>query len=115
MYANLKIDDFLCYNYFSTEPPWFGNTVTNKEVKVGEEVVLECLSNGYPKPKILWKKDGNLLEISKRHHFTANDQLLVIMETNTDDSGTYQCEIVNSVGTNLQEIEVVIMPCKLIF
>lgn len=86
--------------------------MTNKEVKVGEEVVLECLSNGHPKPKIIWKKDGNLLEISRKHYFTTNDQLLVIMETNTDDSGTYQCEIVNSVGTSLQEVEVVILPCK---
>lgn len=84
----------------------------DKKVKVGEEVVLECLSNGYPKPKISWKKDGNLLTTSTRHFFTANDQLLVIMETITDDSGIYQCEIANSLGVKLQEVEIIIMPCK---
>lgn len=84
----------------------------NKQVRVGEEVVLECLSFGSPKPKIKWMKDGIPLLSSNRHYFTAEDQLLVIMETNTDDSGTYQCEIANTLGVKTQEVEVLIMPCK---
>lgn len=86
-----------------------------KQVKVGEQVVLECLSNGTPKPKIKWTKDGIPLTASNRYHFTTEDQLLIIMETNTDDSGTYQCKINNSLGIKIQETEVLILPCKFFF
>lgn len=92
------------------EPPWFKSEMSNKQVRVGEEVVLECLSNGSPKPKIRWIKDGISLTLSNRHFFTAENQLLVIMEANTDDSGTYQCEITNSLGVNSQKVDVLVMP-----
>lgn len=102
----------LQYLRFLTEPPEFGSVMYDKKAKVGEEIVLECLYHGHPKPKITWKKDGNILATSNRHFFSADGQLLIIMETNTDDTGTYQCEIANSVGVQFQEIKVVIMPCK---
>ncbi|KAL4125958.1 hypothetical protein QTP88_010193 [Uroleucon formosanum] len=92
------------------EPPWFKGEMSNKQVRVGEEVVLECLSYGSPKPKIRWIKDGIYLTLSNRHYFTAENQLLVIMEANTDDSGTYQCEITNSLGVNSQKVDVLVMP-----
>ncbi|XP_025208632.1 leucine-rich repeats and immunoglobulin-like domains protein 3 isoform X2 [Melanaphis sacchari] len=92
------------------EPPWFKTEMSNKQVRVGEEVVLECLSYGSPKPKIKWTKDGIILTLSNRHFFTAENQLLVIMEANTDDSGTYQCEITNSLGVNSQKVDVLVMP-----
>lgn len=98
--------------FFFTEPPWFKSEMSNKQVRVGEEVVLECLSYGYPKPKIKWIKDGISLTLSNRHFFTAENQLLVIMEANTDDSGTYQCEITNSLGVNSQKVDVLVMPCQ---
>lgn len=87
----------------------------NKQIKVGEDVVLECLCGGYPKPRIKWLKDNIPITKSSRHYFTAEDQLLVITETNTDDSGIYKCEISNSVGNKSQEVEVLIMPCNYYF
>ncbi|XP_050425789.1 leucine-rich repeats and immunoglobulin-like domains protein 3 [Adelges cooleyi] len=92
------------------EPPSFGNIMYSKQVRVGEEIVLECLSHGSPRPKIKWLKNGYPLAPSNRHFFTAEDQLLVIMESNVEDSGTYQCEIANSLGIKKQEAEVMIMP-----
>lgn len=101
--------------FFVLEPPWFGNAMYDKQVKVGEEVVLECMSYGSPKPKIKWSKDGVPVLTSNRHFFTAEDQLLVIMEANVDDSGTYECEISNSLGTKVQGMEIQIMPCNILF
>ncbi|XP_050530009.1 leucine-rich repeats and immunoglobulin-like domains protein 3 [Daktulosphaira vitifoliae] len=92
------------------EPPSFGSIMYDKRVKVGEEIVLECFSKGSPKPKIKWMKNGISLNSSNRHFFTADDQLLVIMETNVEDSGNYQCEIANSLGIKIQEAEIIIMP-----
>lgn len=103
----------LCYYYYFTEPPWFGNIMFKKQVNVGENVSLECLSYGSPKPKVKWTKDGIELTAGNRHFFTVEDQLLVITNTSIDDSGTYQCEISNSQGLKVQEVEVIIMiPCK---
>uniref|UniRef100_A0A2S2QU68 Leucine-rich repeats and immunoglobulin-like domains protein 1 n=1 Tax=Sipha flava TaxID=143950 RepID=A0A2S2QU68_9HEMI len=93
-----------------TEPPGFESIMSNKQVKVGEEVVLECLNYGSPKPKIKWTKNGIPLASSNRHYFTAEDQILVIMETKADDSGTYKCEIANPLGIKVQEVEVLILP-----
>lgn len=84
-------------------------------MKVGEKVVLECLSYGTPKPRIKWTKDSIPLTASNRHNFTSEDQRLVIMETNTDDSGTYQCKMNNSLRIKIQETEVVILPGKYLF
>lgn len=84
----------------------------NKQAKVGEKVVLECLSNGSPKPRVQWMKDGILLTASNKHYITTDGQLLIIMETNTDDKGIYQCVITNSLGVQVQEFEVLIIPCK---
>lgn len=112
---HISVLDYLFIFKKILEPPWFGNVMFNKQVKVGEEAVLECLSNGSPKPKIKWTKDGIPLIKSNRHFFTTDDQLLVIMETKIDDSGTYQCEIANSLGKNTQEIEVHILPRNIYF
>lgn len=87
----------------------------NKQIKVGEEVVLECLCDGFPKPQIKWLKDNIPLKKTSRHYFTPENQLLVITDTNTDDSGIYKCEISNSVGKKFQEVEVLIMPCNYYF
>lgn len=102
---------FKC-NFCTTEPPRFKKLMLKKQVNVGEEIVLECLSYGTPKPLMKWMKNGSPLITTSRHYFTAEKQILVIMKTITDDSGTYQCEIANPLGIQMQEIEVLIVPCK---
>lgn len=84
----------------------------NKQFSIGEEVVLECLNYGSPKPKIKWTKDGVPLAKNNRHFFTAEEQILVIVDTNINDSGTYQCEVINSLGLKTQNVKVQIMPSK---
>lgn len=86
--------------------------MSNKQIKVGEDVVLECLCNGFPKPEIIWTKDNDPVTKTSRHYFTAEDQILIITETNIDDSGIYRCVATNSVGTESQEADVFIMPCN---
>lgn len=76
---------------------------------------MECLNSGFPKPKVQWKKGGILLATDDRHYITGDGQLLIIMETNVNDKGVYQCVITNSVGVQVQEFEILIMPCKYYF
>jgi hypothetical protein len=71
----------------------------NKEIIAGEPIVLECMASGSPKPKLTWRKDGTDLVVTERHFFTADDQLLVIVNTDLSDAGSYECQMANSVGT----------------
>lgn len=84
----------------------------NKEVKVGEAIVLECMASGWPKPTLRWTKDGSKLPLTDRHFFTADDQLLIIMDTTMSDSGIYACEMTNSLGTNRGQAHLTILPGK---
>ena len=70
-----------------------------KETRVGTTTVMECLAQGSPQPKLTWFHDGEPLVLSQRHFFTAEDRLLVIVETKTSDAGEYTCEMSNTLGT----------------
>ena len=66
--------------------------------EVGETSVLECMASGSPRPDITWLKDAQPLEETPRHFFTADNQLLIIVETQWSDAGTYTCEMSNTLG-----------------
>ena len=71
----------------------------DKATEEGQTAVVECMSSGSPKPKISWLKDGQPLQVTDRHFFTADNQLLIIMKSEVADSGAYTCEMTNTLGT----------------
>lgn len=71
----------------------------NKEIVVGGSIVLECMASGSPRPKLSWRKNGSPLQATERHFFTAEDQLLKIVNTIASDAGRYECEMSNSLGS----------------
>ncbi|XP_044009805.1 leucine-rich repeats and immunoglobulin-like domains protein 3 isoform X2 [Aphidius gifuensis] len=80
------------------ETPSFVKPMENKEIVAGGSVVLECMASGSPRPKLTWKKNNNPLQATERHFFTAEDQLLIIVNTIISDAGNYECEMSNSLG-----------------
>ena len=60
-----------------------------KDVNVtqGDNAVIECLTEGLPRPKLTWFKDGINLEMTQRHFFAADSQILLITVANFSDSG----------------------------
>lgn len=73
-------------------------------VLVGENVVLQCMVDGVPKPTIEWLKDGHAIKVTERIFFTGQDQLMVIVEAKELDSGVYQCNISNLLGSTVGTI-----------
>lgn len=71
----------------------------DKEIIAGGSVVLQCMASGTPKPTIQWLKDGAPIRTTERHFFTAEDQLMIIVDTLPSDAGTYQCLLNNSLGS----------------
>jgi len=67
----------------------------------GSNAILECLASGFPKPQIVWSKDGIQIteSLDKRYHLTENGSLLVIKDVQTEDNGKYECLLTNAVGT----------------
>lgn len=80
------------------EFPSFVREMEDKEISAGESVVLQCMASGMPKPTIQWLKDGYPIRATERHFFTAEDQLMIIVDTLPSDTGTYQCQLNNSLG-----------------
>ncbi|XP_063985766.1 neogenin isoform X2 [Diachasmimorpha longicaudata] len=76
----------------------------------GSTITLECAANGYPKPTILWLKDGitvDLAALDSRYREVAASSLMItdVME---EDNGSYQCRAENRVETLDAVAEVVV-------
>lgn len=92
------------------EMPSFVKPMEDKEITAGESVVLQCMAAGIPKPTIQWIKDGGPIHATERHFFTAEDQLMIIVDTVMSDAGIYQCQLNNSLGTETDSSELLVKP-----
>ncbi|XP_021350944.1 leucine-rich repeats and immunoglobulin-like domains protein 2 [Mizuhopecten yessoensis] len=82
---------------------------TMKVTSVGDTAVLECMAAGSPAPSLSWLKNDQPLKESQRYFFTAGNQLLIIVQTERSDHGSYTCVMSNTLGketgsTNLRVI-----------
>lgn len=82
----------------------------NKETMVGGSIVLECMASGSPRPRLTWRKNGSPLQPTERHFLTAENQLLIIVNTLTSDAGIYECEMTNSLGTAIGTSDLTVNP-----
>ncbi|XP_041349993.1 leucine-rich repeats and immunoglobulin-like domains protein 3 [Gigantopelta aegis] len=95
------------------ETPSFVQPMEAKKFfNVGKTSVLECMAAGSPKPKLSWLKDGEPLIVTPRHFFSADNQLLIIVETQSSDSGMYMCEMSNTLGTQKGTTELKVIPAE---
>ncbi|XP_011502166.1 PREDICTED: leucine-rich repeats and immunoglobulin-like domains protein 3 [Ceratosolen solmsi marchali] len=81
------------------ETPSFVKPMENKEVIAGGSIVMECMASGSPRPQLSWRKNSSPLQATERHFFTAENQLLIIVNTVPSDAGSYECEMSNSLGS----------------
>ncbi|XP_011630476.1 leucine-rich repeats and immunoglobulin-like domains protein 3 [Pogonomyrmex barbatus] len=92
------------------ETPSFVKPMENKEIMVGGSIVLECMASGSPRPKLSWRKNGSPLQATERHFFTAENQLLIIVNTIASDAGNYECEMSNSLGSVVGASKLTVKP-----
>uniref|UniRef100_A0A2A4JQA6 Ig-like domain-containing protein n=1 Tax=Heliothis virescens TaxID=7102 RepID=A0A2A4JQA6_HELVI len=92
------------------QEPSFVRVMENKEVTSGDSVVLQCMISGSPKPVIKWLKDGAPITPTERHFLTGDDQLLIIIGSESSDAGRYECEITNELGTKKDMTELRVLP-----
>ncbi|KAG6449620.1 leucine-rich repeats and immunoglobulin-like domains protein 3 [Manduca sexta] len=92
------------------QEPSFVRVMENKEATSGDNVVLQCMISGSPKPVLKWLKDGTPVTSSERHYFSNEDQLLIILGVESNDAGRYECEITNELGTKKHVTELRVLP-----
>lgn len=91
------------------ETPRLVHPLEDREVSIGETVVLQCKATGSPPPRITWLKGDQSLVVTERHHFTPGNQLLIVQNVMVEDAGRYTCEISNTVGTERARSQVSVL------
>ncbi|XP_068733686.1 peroxidasin-like isoform X2 [Montipora capricornis] len=70
------------------------NPLTKRfNVTEGNDVELDCISDGMPLPVVTWTKVGKVLNVSH----SANGRISIINATRTD-AGIYICTVTNGIG-----------------
>lgn len=65
-------------------PPYISHITQDIYTKIGSKVVLECIAEGYPKPKVSWSRLGSLSAVLK-------SEKIEITSVSREDRGTYRC------------------------
>lgn len=96
----------------------------NVQVILGRSITINCQADGFPKPKIVWKRasmglpteTGELppestVQASEFRDILANYRYqvfsngsLYLQESEVADSGWYMCQVSNQVGTDLSKV-----------
>lgn len=76
------------------------------KVQVGHPVELPCVVKGFPKPVLIWTKDG-------RRYPVSPDGSLALTNVGLDDEGTYTCTATNTAGRDEAQIQLVVQGWQL--
>uniref|UniRef100_A0A3Q4HTJ7 Hemicentin 1 n=1 Tax=Neolamprologus brichardi TaxID=32507 RepID=A0A3Q4HTJ7_NEOBR len=71
------------------------------KVQVGHPVELPCVVKGFPKPELIWTKDG-------RRYPVSPDGSLALTNVGLDDEGTYTCTATNTAGRDEAQVQLVV-------
>lgn len=69
----------------------------SQTIKLGDSIILECLVNGKPKPKIQWLHNSLLIsnEYSQHKFIGIEGTSLLIENAQLSDAGIYTCRAEN--------------------
>ena len=70
---------------------------------IKQPAVLHCKAVGHPQPKIIWYKDGVLLQHRGRFKISTNGTLL-ITKVKKKDAGRYRCKALNEIDWIAREV-----------
>ncbi|PRD27456.1 UNVERIFIED_CONTAM: Dscaml1 [Trichonephila clavipes] len=91
-------------------PPRWKIEPFNSFAVVGKTVIMKCLAEGYPAPRIYWKKASgsqpkdfrDVLSSYRRQVF--DNGTLALQEVTESDGGHYLCQATNGIGAGLSKV-----------
>lgn len=99
----------------SREPvkPTFVKELSNIKVSEGESVaILEAQISGYPKPRLEWFKEDQLIKSSEKYKMLYEGEenyALLIKNVKDDDAGNYKLKATNELGYVESEAELTVV------
>ncbi|NWU93884.1 HMCN1 protein, partial [Upupa epops] len=81
-------------------------------VHIDALVVLECIAEGVPTPRISWRKDGAIFTGNNTRYSISEDGSLHIHSAHVTDTGRYVCMATNAAGTDRKrtDLQVLVPP-----
>lgn len=100
-------------NQLQQEPTKPHLEVTSKDAlaRIGGKAMLEMKVHGYPKPELVWRHEGAIIEPQGRFKFLYEDAesvTLVIMDVQPSDAGAYSIVAQNHLGEDSTFINLVV-------
>ncbi|XP_054724764.1 cell adhesion molecule Dscam2-like [Uloborus diversus] len=89
-------------------PPKWIVEPKNSFAILGQGVVMDCVAEGYPIPKIHWKKatgsaTGDFVDVLSRRQTLENGSLS-LQEVGESDAGLYLCQALNGIGAGISKV-----------
>lgn len=92
-------------------PPYIilPNQQKNYEVIQGQDVILKCLSNGYPNPNTIWERSGHVIDLVQNNFDLIPDGSLKLFSAKPSDTGNYRCLAQNVAGSDFKDLTLTVM------
>lgn len=93
------------------EPSVNPSKVKKFAVAEGKHAKFRCLVTGKPKPEIVWKKDGVVLDPGRRHLIFEDREgyyTLKVLYCKSQDTGLYVCAASNALGNTLSAVHLTV-------
>ena len=115
---NSKIDltKIINFLFFLVPPKALISPNVSVEKEIGHSIRLTCHVHGFPKPDVVWRKDGTMIP---KGHYTFLDtevedeirksSYLEIPTTLRNDTGNYSCFLKNIAGSDEAYVVVTIL------
>ncbi|XP_062391349.1 titin-like isoform X2 [Sardina pilchardus] len=105
----------ICHAEVSTSPdsPKFVKKLSDRILKVGDKLYLECTFTGAEKMFVTWYKDGKQVYGSYRHNTKLTGSACILEglhESTRRTTGRYSCEISNSHGSDFCHAQINVGP-----
>lgn len=78
---------------------------------IGSSAMMELTCKGFPKPTVLWKHQGKVIEPGGRYRFLYEDaetMTLIIKGVTSEDAGIYSVKAVNELGEDYTEMQLIV-------
>lgn len=99
--AELTVEGMIHEILREPEAPAIKLSLSDVEVMEGASAVLEAKITGFPKPKVTWYRETEIIESSERHKFLYEDfesYALMIKNVKKEEAGKYHIKAVNELG-----------------
>uniref|UniRef100_A0A673IBQ3 Hemicentin-1 n=1 Tax=Sinocyclocheilus rhinocerous TaxID=307959 RepID=A0A673IBQ3_9TELE len=93
------------FNLSVNVPPTIKDGPQSVSVHVNQPVVLECVVNGVPAPRITWRKHGAILAGNNPRYRFGEDGSLHILSAQVTDTGRYLCMATSQAGTDRKRVD----------